>query len=105
MARVKREGLAAARHLQGDIYEVRASTQDKNIRVLFAQEGQKGRVLLAVHAFQKQTQKTRGQDIELAQHRLQDWRDRARRQAHQTDRELRQLAREREPGHGGGRGR
>lgn len=42
MADVREEGLATARHLRGEIYEVRAEGRDIPIRILFAQEGKKG---------------------------------------------------------------
>jgi phage-related protein len=76
MTKVRREGLPAARHLTGEIWEVRVSTQDARLRVLFAQEGKRGRVLLALAGFQKQTQTTPRAAIDLAQQRLNDWRRR-----------------------------
>jgi len=57
MADVRAEGLRVARHLRGEIYEVRAEGARVSVRVLFAQEGEKGRVLLALEAFEKKTQK------------------------------------------------
>jgi phage-related protein len=48
-------------------------------RVLFATEGARGQVLLAVSAFSKKTQKTPPREITLAERRLADWRRRARR--------------------------
>lgn len=56
MARVAREGLITARHLRGDIYEVRAAADRARFRVLFAQETRF--VLLGLHLFQKQSQRT-----------------------------------------------
>lgn len=40
MKDVTRDGLSAAKHLDGDIYEVKADTNDKFFRVLFAAEGE-----------------------------------------------------------------
>ena len=77
MADVAREGLAHARHLRGDVYEVRASGDRVIYRVLFAPEGKFGQVLLALEAFQKKTQKTPPQTLSLAETRLRDWRERA----------------------------
>jgi len=66
-------GLRAARHLEGEIYEVRASGLNRAFRVLFATEGRYQHILLAVEAFTKQTQKTPRDRIELARQRLADW--------------------------------
>ncbi len=46
-------GLAEARHLRGDIYEVRASIGGQAFRVLFANEGKRGQILLALEAFER----------------------------------------------------
>ena len=78
MKDVATEGLAAARHLRGDIYEVRADGERASYRVLFALEGQKGTVLLALEAFRKTTQKTPPRVIALAEKRLRDWRRQSR---------------------------
>ena len=75
MTDVKVGGLRVARHLRGDIYEVRAEGQ-RSIRILFAQEGKKGRVLLALEGFEKNSQKTPEHLIRLAEKRLADWRAR-----------------------------
>jgi phage-related protein len=45
-------------------------------RVLFAQEGRRGQVLLALEAFSKKTRRTPPQMIDLAERRLRDWRRR-----------------------------
>jgi phage-related protein len=58
MKDVQINGLVVARHLRGEIYEVRANGARAAYRVLFAVEGAKGQVLLAVSAFTKKTQKT-----------------------------------------------
>ena len=76
MTEVRQKGLSVARHLVGDIWEVRAEGADDSYRVLFAAEGKKSRILLGVHAIPKHTQKTPDHDIELAQRRLNDWRRR-----------------------------
>jgi phage-related protein len=74
MNEVGRDGLAAARHLRGDIYEVKADTSEKFFRVLFATEGQFGEVLLSLEAFAKKTNKTPKANIEVAERRLKAWR-------------------------------
>jgi phage-related protein len=76
MKDVQENGLGVARHLKEDIYEVRADGDKQVFRVLFATEGQKGRVLLALEAFSKKSQKTPLATIELAEKRLADWRSR-----------------------------
>jgi len=72
------EGLGAARHLRGEIYEVRASGDRQAFRVLFANEGRRGQILLGLEAFSKKTQRTPPPKIALAERRLQDWRTRGR---------------------------
>lgn len=76
MADVREAGLSVARHLRGDIYEVRAEGHHVALRILFAQEGKKGRILLALEGFAKTTRKTPPRLIELAERRLADWRAR-----------------------------
>jgi phage-related protein len=78
MAEVKQDGLRAARHLRGEIWEVRANGEFETFRVLFASEGLKGRILLALEGFSKKDQKTPPHLIKLAEKRLADWRDRGR---------------------------
>lgn len=73
MREVRREGLSAARHLRGEIYEVRADGKDATYRILFAEQGKKGRVLLALESFKKKTRRTPPAKIELAIRRLRDW--------------------------------
>ena len=80
MADVRDRGLTAARHLEGDIWEVRVDGDRVIYRVLFAEEGARGRVLLALEGFRKKTQKTPRATIELAKRRLSDWRRRGARQ-------------------------
>jgi phage-related protein len=76
MADVRREGLRVAHHLRGEIYEVRADGARVSVRVLFAPEGEKGRVLLALEGFEKKTRKTPDRLVRLAEARLADWRSR-----------------------------
>ena len=76
LRQVVREGVTAARHLRGEIHEVRAEGDRQSFRVLFAQEG-RGRVLLALEALSKKTQRTPPEAIRLAERRLAEWRARA----------------------------
>jgi phage-related protein len=79
MKDVQTNGLTVARHLRGEMYEVRATGARAAYRVLFATEGAKSQVLLAVSVFAKKTQKTPPAEIRLAERRLADWRRRGRR--------------------------
>jgi phage-related protein len=81
MKDVTEAGLVAARHLRGDIYEVRADGDRQTFRILFASEGQRGQVFLALEGFSKKTQKTPPEKIQLAERRLADWRRRGRSQS------------------------
>jgi phage-related protein len=76
MKEVREHGVIAARHLRGDIYEVRAGGDRQSFRILFAQEGEQGQVLLLLSGFSKKTQKTPPDEITLAEKRLRDWRER-----------------------------
>lgn len=76
MEHVRRLGLRAARKLTGNLYEVRIDGDRVIYRVLFSVEGERGRILLAIEAFSKKTQKTPPQTIALAERRLADWRGR-----------------------------
>ena len=76
MREVREEGLTAARKLRGDIWEVRADGNRVIHRVLFAPEGRRGLVLLALAGFTKKTPKTPPDVIALAERRLADWRSR-----------------------------
>ena len=78
MKDVAERGLVAARHLRGDIWEVRADASTRSFRVLFAAEGNLSQVLLSLSAFEKRTQKTPPRELEVAEERLRDWRDRSR---------------------------
>lgn len=74
MKEVQRDGLSSAKHLRGDLYEVKADTADKFFRVIFAAEGRYNHVLLSLEAFAKKTRKTPPAKLDLAQRRLRDWR-------------------------------
>lgn len=67
-----------ARHLRGDIWEVRADSDEVTLRALFAKQGRYGQVLLALHVFKKKTQQTPPQKIDLAEKRLADWTSRGK---------------------------
>jgi len=76
MKDVQHNRLRAARHLRGDVYEVRADGDRQTFRILFAQEGRRGAALLALDGFSKKTQKTPPTKVALAERRLKDWRSR-----------------------------
>ena len=75
---VRQQGLRAARHLDGEIYEVRADGKGVIYRVLFAPQGKNKQVLLSLEAVKKKTQKTPPQTIRLARRRLLDWQRRGK---------------------------
>jgi phage-related protein len=75
---VRRSGLRVARHLRGDIWEVRVDHGGLAYRILFAPEGRRGQILLSLEAFSKKREKTPQAKIELAEQRLKDWRRRRR---------------------------
>lgn len=76
MKDVAERGLPAAKHLRGDIYEVRADASTRSFRLLFSAEGRFSQVLLSLSAFAKKTQKTPLRELERAETRLCDWRGR-----------------------------
>jgi phage-related protein len=76
MEEVRDRGLRAARHPDGDIWEVRVDGDRVIYRILFAEEGSRGQILLALDGFNKKTQKTHRSTIDLAKRRLADWRRR-----------------------------
>ncbi|HWQ22578.1 MAG TPA: type II toxin-antitoxin system RelE/ParE family toxin [Gaiellaceae bacterium] len=78
MAGVRKQGLSAAKHLEGEIWEIKADGHQQSFRVLFAPEGEHKQVLLALEGFSKKTEKTPPSLIRLATRRLADWRARAR---------------------------
>lgn len=67
MREVRIHGTTRARHLVSDLYEVRAFAADRGYRILFAEEGRRSQVLLALHAVRKQTQRTPRSAIATAQ--------------------------------------
>jgi phage-related protein len=70
-------GLEYARHLRGDLYEVRAEADTRSFRLLFSKETKF--ILLSLVVFSKKTQKTPAKELELAERRLKDWRQRGSR--------------------------
>lgn len=78
MKEVRALGMSAARHLHGDVCEVRAEGDRQIFRVLFAAEGRRDQILLSLEGFSKKTRKTPPEKIRLAERRLADWRRRAR---------------------------
>ena len=76
MKKVEQKGLIAARHIRGEIYEIRADGENQSFRILFATEGHYQQVLLSLEGFSKKTQKIPQEKIELAEQRLKDWRQR-----------------------------
>ncbi len=78
MREVRQQGLQAARHLEDDIYEVRADGKGVIYRVLFAPQGKHKQVFLSLEALKKKTQKTPVQSIRLAKRRLLDWKRRGK---------------------------
>ncbi|HEY8862766.1 MAG TPA: type II toxin-antitoxin system RelE/ParE family toxin [Candidatus Dormibacteraeota bacterium] len=65
-------------HLRGDIWQIEIDGQRVIFRLLFAEEGRFGQVLLALEVVTKKWQKAREQHIRLAEKRLSDWRQRGR---------------------------
>ena len=78
MEYVREHGKSVARHVQKDIYEVRAIYNTKAYRILFACEGRFNHILLSLEGFQKKTQETPEAKIKLAEKRLADWRRRGK---------------------------
>jgi len=78
---VRKEGMHKARHLRGEIYEVRATHDTNAYRVLFAQVGRFSQVLLSLAAFAKRTPRTPPHEIDVAEQRLAEWRRRGREKA------------------------
>jgi len=76
MEHVRDAGTREARKLTRDLYEVRAEGDRVTYRVLFSVEGEKGRILLAIEAFSKKSQKTPASALEVAEGRLAGWRRR-----------------------------
>jgi len=76
MEEVQAEGLSSARHLGGQVYEVRADGIRVIYRILFAPQGKRSQVLLTLVALRKKTRKTPPHVIQLAKQRLRDWNER-----------------------------
>lgn len=76
MREVRQQGLKAARHLDGEIYEARADGKGVIYRILFAPQGKRKQVFLSLEALKKKTQKTPPEAIRLAKRRLRDWQQR-----------------------------
>ena len=57
-------------------------------RILFAPEGSRGQILLALEGLNKKTQKTPPATIALAKRRLADWRRRGDREARRRSRSV-----------------
>ncbi len=74
---IQHEGLAAGRHLRGDLWELRAIGMKAHYRLIFSREGR--RVLLALDIFDKDTQRTPANVIRRSEQRLMEWRARASR--------------------------
>lgn len=71
---------AAGKKLRGEVWEVEADGEHHvTYRLLFAEDGHDGQMLIGVVFLNKKTQKTPPKYIDLAEKRLADWR--ARRQA------------------------
>jgi len=62
--------------LQGDIWQIEIDGKRVIYRLLFAEEGRGGEVLLALEMVNKKWQAARSRHIELAKRRLADWRER-----------------------------
>jgi phage-related protein len=76
MREVRQQGLKAARHLDGEIYEVRADGKGVIYRILFAPQGKRKQVFLSLEALKKKRQKTPPEAIRLAKRRLRNWQQR-----------------------------
>jgi phage-related protein len=81
MIEVRRNGRADpdVNHLRGDIWQIEIDGKNAIYRLMFAEEGRFGQVLLALQIVNKKWQKARNRDIELAEERLADWRERGHR--------------------------
>jgi phage-related protein len=76
MRLVRETGVRSGRHLRRDLYEVRAQTAQAHYRLIFCQVSRA--VMLAMLAYDKNTEKTPRHVLELAQRRLGDWRERGK---------------------------
>ncbi len=75
MREVAELGLTSARHLRGEIFEVKADAEWRSVRILFAQETRF--TLMSLSAFEKRTQRTPPREIEIIDERRHDrkWAD------------------------------
>jgi phage-related protein len=76
MAKIRDEGTPAARHLVEDLWEARVDGLGLTHRILFTEEGAKGRILLAIAGFTKKSTKTPPRIIKMALRRRDEWRSR-----------------------------
>lgn len=74
MLEARAEGLRVARHVEGDLYELRVAGSQTHYRLLFARETRY--VLLGLDAYQKASQRMPLQVKRRALDRLRDWRAR-----------------------------
>jgi len=73
-------------HLRGDVWQIEVDGQKVIYRLLFAEEGRFGQVLLALEIVNKKWQSAKSRHIQLAERRLADWRERGRPQGRSTRR-------------------
>ena len=69
---------ADVNHLRGDIWQIEIDGKRVIYRLLFAEEGRFGQVLLALAIVNKKWQRAKVHHIQLAQRRLAEWRKRGR---------------------------
>jgi phage-related protein len=72
-------GHADVNQLRGDIWQLEIDGKRVIYRLLFAEEGRFGQVLLALEIVNKKWQSAKSRHIQLAARRLTDWRARGRR--------------------------
>jgi phage-related protein len=65
-------------HLRGDIWQIEIDGLNVIYRLLFAEEGRFGQILLALEVVNKKWQSAKSRHIQLAERRLADWRKRGR---------------------------
>lgn len=77
-------GLRVSKPLRGEIRQIAADgDHGTSYRILFAVDGRRRQMLLALVSFNKKTQKTPPRFIDLAEARLGDWR--SRREVHEAE--------------------
>jgi phage-related protein len=74
MLEARTEGMRIARHVVGDLYELRATGVKAHYRLLFTQEAKW--ILLAIDIYDKDSQRTPEHVKRRALERLRDWRQR-----------------------------